>query len=346
MSRNYNEPEDLLSDESFLSWYFRTGIEGNAFWSEWIALHPDHKRLAEQAIVLLKTTVSAEIPLRPGQRQKAEEALFSKLNLLPPVEHAAPKPPMMPLYSLFRGRRRMVAAAVFLLLGAGVWMTATRRGGSKGSKDINTTYGQVSRQVLPDGTVVTMNANSRLRYKDDWKDGADREVSLNGEAFFHVSRTPLKSRFIVHTDHFYIVVTGTQFNVVNRPGTENVLLKEGSVIVGTCKENELIMKPGDFVVLAQAKPQRKIVQPDSLMAWQDHKLIFDKTPLRDLVTIIDNQYGVHIQLGDASIGDSTISAMLPNDNLEILLRALKATSDFDVVREGDQIMITSHSGQK
>lgn len=346
MSENYNEPEDLLSDESFLSWYFKTGVEGNAYWNEWIAGDPDHKRLVEQAIVLLKTTVSAEIPLRAGQLQRAEEALFNKLNDLSPVEDAAPKPATMPLYSLFSDRRRMIAAAILLLLGIGLWMTASYKSGSGGTKDIKTTYGQVSRQVLPDGTEVTMNANSRLIYKDGWKDGADREVSLSGEAFFHVSRTPLKSRFIVHTDHFYIVVTGTQFNVVNRPGMENVLLKEGSVVVGTCKENELSMKPGDFVVLAQQKPERKTVQPDSLTAWQDHKLIFDKTPLRDLVTIIDNQYGVHIQLGDASIGDSTISAMLPNDNLEVLLRALKATSDFDVVREGDQIMITSHSGQK
>jgi len=343
MSENYKEPEDLLSDESFLSWFFKTGVEGNAFWDEWITGNPDHEKLAEQAIVILKTTVSAEMPIRAGQRQKAEDALFSKLNALSPVVDAAPKPETMPLYRLFRDRRRMVAAAIILLLGTGLWMTATYKGGSK---DIKTTYGQISRQVLPDGTVVTMNANSRLRYKGDWKDGTDREVSLNGEAFFHVSRTPLKSRFIVHTDHFYIVVTGTQFNVVNRPGTENVLLKEGSVVVGTCKENELTMKPGDFVVLGQEKPQRKVVQRDSLMAWQDHKLIFDKTPLRDLVTIIDNQYGVHVQLGDASIGDSTISAMLPNDNLEVLLRALQATSDFDIVREGDHVMITSHPGQK
>ncbi len=345
MSENYKEPEDLLSDESFLSWFFKTGVEKNAFWDEWVAGHPDHEKLAEQAIGILKMTVSAEMPIRAGQRQKAEDALFRKLNALPLVEEAAPKPETMPSFKLFRDRRRIVAAVIILLLGTGLWMTATYIY-KDGSKDIKTTYGQISRQVLPDGTVVTMNANSRLRYKGDWKDGSDREVSLNGEAFFHVSRTPLKSRFIVHTDHFYIVVTGTQFNVVNRPGTENVLLKEGSVVVGTCKENELSMKPGDFVVLGQEKPHIKIVQRDSLMAWQDHKLIFDKTPLRDLVTIIDNQYGVRVQLGDASIGDSTISAMLPNDNLEVLLRALQATSDFDVVREGDHIMISSHPGQK
>src|SRR5260370_744514 len=100
MSENYNEPEDLLSDESFLSWYFKTGIEGADFWNEWIAGDPDNNRLAEQAIVILKTTVSAETPLRAGQRQRAEDALFSKLNTLYPVADAAPKPETMPLYGL------------------------------------------------------------------------------------------------------------------------------------------------------------------------------------------------------------------------------------------------------
>lgn len=51
---------------------------------------------------------------------------------------------------------------------------------------------------------------------------------MDGEVFFHVRKTPLKSRFIVHREHFDIIVTGTQFNVSNRHGKDNVLLQEGS----------------------------------------------------------------------------------------------------------------------
>src|ERR1700710_2286536 len=139
MSDNFNEPEDLLSDESFLSWYFKTGQEDNTFWDEWIAGHPDHNRLAEQAIVLLKTAAPAEAPLPAGQRQKAENALFLQLDNLSSVTHAAPEPSALPLFGLFRDRRRMVAAAVILLLGVGLWITAANR---NSSKDIKTTYGQ------------------------------------------------------------------------------------------------------------------------------------------------------------------------------------------------------------
>ncbi len=53
-----------------------------------------------------------------------------------------------------------------------------------------------------------------------WKEGTSREVWLKGEAFFHVSKTPTKARFIVHTERFDVVVTGTQFNVMNRAGKD------------------------------------------------------------------------------------------------------------------------------
>jgi len=87
------------------------------------------------------------------------------------------------------------------------------------------------------------------------------------------------------------------------------------------------------------------VKQDSLVAWKEQKLVFDKTPLRDLATIINDQYGVHIKLAEESIGDSTISAILPNNNLDVLLQALKATSEFDVIKDGDSITIKAHSGQ-
>jgi transmembrane sensor len=104
------------------------------------------------------------------------------------------------------------------------------------------------------------------------------------------------------------------------------------------------MQPGDFVAMRDTLLQKKKVQPDSLVAWQEQKLIFDKTPLRDLVTILNNQYGVHVRLEGRSLGDSTISGILPDNNLDILLQMLKATSDYDVLREGDQITIKAHSG--
>ena len=345
MADNYREPEDLLSDESFLSWYFKTGGERTDEWEQWMAEHPDRTRLVQQAVALLQNARQPEKAIPAHQVKAAEMALFNKIEMLESRgkelsgADAAIEKPVLPLY---KDRRWMVAAAVFLALAVGLTVVKMRTGVAR--SEIKTEFGQISHRQLPDGTEVMMNSNSRISYLKEWKDGADREVWMNGEAFFHVSKTPLKSRFIVHTDHFDIIVTGTQFDVVNRHGVENVLLEEGSVTLRCCGGKTMSMKPGDFVTFRDLQLERKPVQSDSLVAWKEQKLVFDKTPLRDVTTIINDQYGVHVRLENESIGDSTISGILSNNNLDVLLKALKATSDFDVIKTGDSITIKAHSG--
>jgi len=234
--------------------------------------------------------------------------------------------------------RWVAAAAIILLLGGFLgyyWLLS-------GKHELRTGYGEISNRQLPDGTEVVVNADSRITYTRDWQDSKDREVWITGEAFFHVVRTPPGSRFIVHTDHFDIIVTGTRFNVVNRKGRDNVMLKEGSVLLHTEEGKELNMTPGDFVEY-NAQLQKKMVRTDSLLAWKEYKLIFDNTPLKALVRIIREQYGITVKLSDESVGDRTISGILPNDNLDVLLQALEATLEFKVIRQGEAITIGNRS---
>jgi transmembrane sensor len=340
MSVNYRKPEDLLSDESFLSWYFKTGDEDNKKWEHWMSENPDHIRLVQEAVALLQHVRQPEKAVPANQVKAAESALFEKISGLERSGNGQDM--IVPALPLFRDRRWMVAAAVVLVLVVGLAVVKVRSGVTR--QEMKTEFGQLSSRQLPDGTEVMMNANSRIGYTDDWKDGADREVWMSGQVFFHVTRTAMRSRFIVHLEHFDIIVTGTQFDVVNRHGIENVLLEEGSVLLQTHNGKKLDMKPGDFVAFRDAQLQKKPVQSDSLIAWKEQKLIFDRTPLRDVTTIISDQYGVHVALENKSIGDSTISGMLANNNLEVLLNALKATSDFDVIKTGDSILIKAHSG--
>ena len=325
MTKDYREPEDFLSDESFLSWYFGSRQGEGASWDRWIADDPGNRELVDKAIVLLDSARLKEKELPAARLQEAEVALMEKIGTA----------------SIRRSLdwRWMAAACILLLLGTGmviVRMLPLR-------PQLVTQYGQLSVQRLPDGSEVTMNANSKLRYFKTWDDGTDREVWIEGEAFFHVSKTKLKSRFIVHTDRFDIVVTGTQFNVVNRRGNANVMLREGSVILHTHEGQEMQMVPGDFVQWDREQLMKNVVKSDSLLAWKEHKLIFDKTPLRDVVGIIEEQYGVRVTLQDQSIADSTITGIMQNNNLDVLLQALQSTSDFDVDRSNGTITIKAPS---
>jgi transmembrane sensor len=327
MLENYHEPEELLSDESFLTWYFKTGTRKDPGqekdWEGWMAGEPGRRELVEQAIKLLDTTRIPEKELPSGQIRAAESALMNRIGETRRLD-----------------RRIWMAAAALLVLVVAGWLI--RRSVLTARPEFSTQYGQIMQQQLPDGTEVTINANSKLSWSIGQQDGADREVWLSGEAFFQVHKTPLKSRFIVHTDHFDIQVLGTQFNVVNRPAQDNILLDEGSVLLQTAEGSKLKMVPGDFVEFNAGQLEKRAAQDDSVMAWKEHKLKLNNTPLRTLAAIIHDQYGVEVKLEDDATGDKTISGILSNNNLDILLKALELTEKFDVTRKDGMILIRSH----
>ncbi len=87
-------------------------------------------------------------------------------------------------------------------------------------------------------------------------------------SFFHVSKTPTKARFIVHTERFDVEVTGTQFNVMNRAGKTNVMLTEGSVTLKMQDGKEIYMKPGDFVEINDLEPKVKTAKEENILALE------------------------------------------------------------------------------
>lgn len=384
MFENYREPEDLLSDESFLSWYYNTGNVGDMKWDHWINASPESRDLADRAIGILKTTRFPEIEIPADQILRAEAALKQKMDIAPPGKiieirsspgsskeqrsssypiitaetrtalesRVAPEERVASLpgngqkgisRNLYERQVWIAAASLLLILITAGWFIT--RYFIPGKPELRTDFGQIKENQLPDGTLVTMNANSNLSYSPNWKDGKDREVWLNGEAFFHVSKTPLKSRFIVHTSRFDIMVTGTQFNVVNRREKVNVLLKEGSVVLRSRDGKELNLEPGDYAEYnCNNQLEKKAVRHETVLAWKEQKLFFVKTPLRELVTIINDQYGVRVKLADIATGDKTISGILPNNNLDVLLKSLEATGDFEVLRpDGNGVTIRAHA---
>jgi transmembrane sensor len=329
MSKNYVGVEDLLTDESFLAWYFRTDTRCIRQWEEWIAADPTIRARAGQAVDFLRSLRVDEEKMSEGQVTLAESRLLYKIR---EAENRSIR--------RIGGYRWWMAAAAALVILAGIYLIRPLLVRHP-ADELHTAYGEVRESRLPDGSSVVVNADSRLVFSQGWEDGKDREVWLTGEAFFHVAKTPLKSRFIVHVNHFDIIVTGTQFNVVNRQDKANVMLKEGSVTLHTEEGRELKMVPGDFVEY-KSSLEKKAVRNDSVLAWKEHKLIFDGTPLRDLITIIRENYGVTVTTSDEGLEEKKLYGIMPNDNLDVLLLALQSTGDFEIIHEGNKILIKAH----
>ena len=326
METNFNSIEDVIADEFFLAWYFRQDEMKAKEWEHWLLTHPDSVPLVEKSIAWLKDNYRAEA----APALAATDAAWQKLDL---ALDAAPIVRMAP------ARRRWIpaAAAALILLTAGFAYWSIRAGKTV----LDSNYGKLSEYKLPDGSQVLLNANSQLTISKEWEKGNDREVWLKGEAFFKVQKTPLKNKFIVHTRTMDIIVTGTQFNAVCRDDESSVLLTEGSVTIRTPDGGEIHMKPGDFVQLENNVPARKPADQEKILAWKQAKLDFENTPMSEVEKIITRHYGVKVTLADQSLAGKTISGVMPNDNLDVLIQALEATGEFKITKADHGIIIAN-----
>lgn len=322
MENEYLSPEEFLCDESFIDWINRCNPKNNGRWEQWIKKNPGKQHLVDEAIDLYHTLFVTE-SLKPEQLLSAEEKIFKAIE------------PSAPGKKVFNIRQWMVAAAVAAVFIVAVLLFYQ---GNKQEK-IESHFGEVVKNILPDGSEVMLNANSRVRYNSGWDSMTEREVWIEGEAFFHVAKTARHKRFVVHTDRFDVVVTGTQFSVVNKAEVSNVVLKEGSVTVQAKNGKVVNMRPGDFIELRDDALTQKKVTAERALAWMEDKLYFDKTPLTEVVNIISEHYGVAVELADTGLSAETISGIIPNNNLDTVLKALGAVSDFSIERNGNHVLL-------
>ncbi len=185
MLENYLEPEQLLSDESFLAWYFKTGAGADpgkaSDWELWMEADNGRRELVQQAVSLLNTVRIRENELPAGQAITAEHALMDRIRVSDEAPVARTVGSSTKIKTLAARRRWLAAASIIAIILSGALVTRILL---TGKSKLRTEYGQIRQQQLPDGTEVVVNANSELSYSSGWQDGKDREVWLTGRLFF------------------------------------------------------------------------------------------------------------------------------------------------------------------
>ncbi len=243
-----------------------------------------------------------------------------------------------------RGLIRMagMAAAASLVMYAGITAWVGRKA------SVYAGIGEKLEKTLPDGSLVIMNSDTRLRFSKDLPTLPKREVWMNGEAFFKVSRTPDAKPFIVHTGHFDVEVTGTQFNLNSGDDSSSILLTEGSVNLLMPDGRKIRMMPGTYFSTDGSSPELsikeseapvRIEKPAAVLAWLDKNLVFEDIPLSDVARQIELIYRVKVKFGSENVASRRITGILSNENLNILLKTLEATTDFIIVQENDIVNI-------
>ncbi len=215
-------------------------------------------------------------------------------------------------------------------------------------QNYHTAYGETQSIDLPDGSKVTLNANSSLKHKRfNFGNQAVREVFLDGEAAFSVKHKTNNQRFIVRTSQkLEVEVLGTEFSVFARSRGSKVVLSKGKVKVnflnGTAKRS-VMMKPGDLVSLDKTgKTEIKAVKNvNSYTAWKAHRFVFDDTSLEEISYQIAETFGVQIKINSEELANRTITGTFSADKADDLIAILQELLGLQYQKNEDGTLVLS-----
>ena len=199
---------------------------------------------------------------------------------------------------------------------------------------------------LPDGSTVTLNHYSSLSYPEKFKSDK-REVKLNGEAYFEVSKNK-KHPFIVQTETIDVQVLGTHFNVdayQNNPDVKTTLLTGSVAVSNKSKSVRMILKPNEIAIYnkVEEKLTRKVLENvEDEISWRQGEFIFDDLPLQEIARELSNSFGATIHIADTALQNYRIKARFRNgEDLTTILSVLHNAGYFDYSQNNKQIIITA-----
>lgn len=200
--------------------------------------------------------------------------------------------------------------------------------------------GQKSKVYLPDGTIVTLNSESRLTFNENFEDG--RNVSLEGEAFFDVTEDTSRP-FTVHSGSLATTALGTSFNIksYNNEQTE-VVLVTGKVKVQKMNSDEMVVLiPGEKASLTPDDSSIKKAEAnvESITYWKDGILYFDKTDIEEVVETLERWYGVEIAVSGDLPDLNCSGTFQKNEYLTNVLDILSYSVGFEYSLAGKQVQI-------
>lgn len=333
MKQTPDTVEKIISDEQFLSWYFNSDPEKASLWEGRRNRGEIDPVILAEAIELMEHMRVQENSLPETQINRAEANLWDNIASLPQEMEEQPE-----IRSLSRIRKAIRVAAIVLVLALAGWMANLYFNPTITS--IETDYGEIASNRLPDGSLITLNGNSSLRYQHPNLFYSSREVWIDGEGFFEVQSTPRKDKFTVHLGRLDVIVTGTQFNIYKRAHKTEILLTEGSILLKSASTGDLVpLQPGESATIENDKILRKTGNIPQITGWKDRKFIFENTSLEEVARSVEALYGIKVRIEGDTTSRKTISAILPADNLDIFLQSLEATQEFSIKKVGKEVFI-------
>lgn len=340
------EMEDFATDDFFISWVLSPNRELDNYWQDLILRNPTLAPRIESARVLVLNL--HEACKNPGDSVRVAK-IWEKVQGEIPAPNSARRFKVFPLF-------RIAAALLIVAISTfGIRYVFTKMSGEIASpivghednliEELNTS-GSILRIHLSDGTVVSLENNSRLKYPRYFTRATNREVYLTGEGFFDVAKNS-QQPFLVHTKSITTKVLGTSFRITAYEDEKNIVVavKEGKVSVFSStnavkKSNEresevngVVLNPNQKVTynLAENSFDKTLVDnPEKIdRSPLSTSISFENSPVREVFSALESLYGVEIIFDEEAMQNCYLTVPLGEEplfeKLNIICRTIGAS---------------------
>ena len=300
----------------------------------WIAENPKHKKHFQEfrwVWIKSKDLVQAD--------NMDENAAWERFQVFREANQKKPQPIAQQRF-LTSAWARVAAAIVLLGAITAIVLSFLPHSGKALYSNVALVADQETvKELLLDGTLLTLNKNAKLSYSQKWL-GDNRLVKLEeGEAYFEVEKNP-KKPFVIAVDELEVRVLGTSFNIKKTDERTTVIVDEGVVQVKTGTDELLLQKNEKAVINNDNGTIEKSVSTDQLFKYYVSKEFVAKNlKLTKLVEALNAAYDSEVEVLSARAKEMSITTTLPygslKDNLEIIRQTLGVT----VSQNGENIII-------
>lgn len=248
------------------------------------------------------------------------------------------------------GGRLLKWAAAFAVAAAVVAVVLFHAGLKPDSVQWHEVYakrGHTERIVLPDGTSIWLNSDSKVIYPSAFNTD-ERTIFVDGEIYADVTSDKTKP-FIVSASGVRVKVFGTQFGVKAYAESRNVevALISGSVAVEDSDESKAfsrLMYPGEMIrynkTFGTVEDYR--IDTETYGPWQNnHNIRFINQTLEDIAADLERRFDVHIVIEDRTLAQTQYYAsFVNNEGIDKILKALNSNSSMKITKKHDTIVIS------
>ncbi len=297
--------DDFLKDDFFMSWLKESSSEKDHFWNTWLEKNPEKVEVVLKAKELFQ---AVEYEYSPEPSEDRYHEILENILKSESDEKGLFHLPMLSYSILVK-----YAAGIVLFVGAFYLLYHLDLGGKEVTGDSavlqketlllkEAKNGQKLTITLSDGTVVKLNSGTKLEFPNTFS-GDNREVTLEGEAFFDVAKNP-DSPFIINLKDLKVTVLGTSFNI-DSYGDENdvsVAVVSGKVAVSpnemAWKENTSHLTKNQVLTYNKTNKSIKTELKDvsDLIAWKDKTLVFNNADLPSIEKELEKWFDVEIEV--------------------------------------------------